>query len=129
MTPIIVLGVPIVDTAVAIIRRTLSGKKFYEADNMHLHHRLLAMGFTHRGAVLVVYGIAMFFSFVSLLLNISSRLGGSCSCWESALLLEVFIEGLEIWGPKRTPLFKLLAFIGNSDYCQAVVAKHRQKEK
>lgn len=43
--------------------------------------------------------------------------------------LEVFIEGLEIWGPKRTPLFKLLAFIGNSDYRQAVVAKHRQKKK
>ena len=129
VTPIIVLGVPIVDTTVAIIRRTLSGQKFYEADNMHLHHRLLAMGFTHRGAVLVVYGIAMFFSLVSLLLNVSSRLGGILLMIGVAFALEIFIEGLEIWGPKRTPLFRLLAFIGNSDYRQEVVAKYRRKKK
>ncbi|BAQ25125.1 rhamnose-glucose polysaccharide biosynthesis protein RgpB [Streptococcus troglodytae] len=129
VTPIIVLGVPIVDTTVAIIRRTLSGQKFYEADNMHLHHRLLAMGFTHRGAVLVVYGIAMFFSLVSLLLNVSSRLGGILLMIGVAFALEIFIEGLEFWGPKRTPLFKLLAFIGNSDYRQEVVAKYRRKKK
>ena len=43
---------------------------------MHLHHRLLAMGFTHRGAVLVVYAIAILFSLIALLLNVSSRLGG-----------------------------------------------------
>lgn len=61
VTPVIILGVPIMDTIVAIIRRSLSGKKFYEPDKMHLHHRLLSMGFTHRGAVLVVYGIAMLF--------------------------------------------------------------------
>ena len=128
VTPIIVLGVPIVDTTVAIIRRTLSGQKFYEAD-MHLHHRLLAMGFTHRGAVLVVYGIAMFFSLVSLLLNVSSRLGGILLMIGVAFALEIFIEGLEIWGPKRTPLFRLLAFIGNSDYRQEVVAKYRRKKK
>ena len=128
VTPIIVLGVPIVDTTVAIIRRTLSGQKFYEA-NMHLHHRLLAMGFTHRGAVLVVYGIAMFFSLVSLLLNVSSRLGGILLMIGVAFALEIFIEGLEIWGPKRTPLFRLLAFIGNSDYRQEVVAKYRRKKK
>ena len=72
---------------------------------MHLHHRLLAMGFTHRGAVLVVYGIAMFFSLVSLLLNVSSRLGGILLMIGVAFALEIFIEGLEIWGPKRTPLF------------------------
>ncbi|EHJ51548.1 glycosyl transferase N-acetylglucosaminyltransferase RgpG [Streptococcus macacae NCTC 11558] len=129
VTPIIVLGVPIVDTAVAIIRRTLSGKKFYEPDNMHLHHRLLALGFTHRGAVLVVYGIAMFFSLVSLLLNVSSRLGGILLMAGVAFALEIFIESLEIWGPKRTPLFKLLAFIGNSDYRQEVITKYRKKNK
>ena len=36
---------------------------------MHLHHRLLAMGFTHRGAVLVVYAIAILFSLIALLLK------------------------------------------------------------
>lgn len=129
VTPIIVLGVPIVDTTVAIIRRTLSGKKFYEPDNMHLHHRLLAMGFTHRGAVLMVYGIAMFFSLVSLLLNISSRLGGVLLMLGVGFALEIFIEGIEIWGPKRTPLLNTLKFIGNSDYRQSVVNKRKNRMK
>ena len=61
----------------AIIRRTLSGQKFYKPDRNHLHHRLLSLGLTHRGTVLVIYGISMIFSLISLLLNISSRIGVS----------------------------------------------------
>ncbi|EHI69066.1 glycosyltransferase family 4 protein [Streptococcus ictaluri] len=128
VTPVIILGVPIMDTIVAIIRRSLSGKKFYEPDKMHLHHRLLSMGFTHRGAVLVVYGIAMLFSLISLLLNVSSRVGGVLLMLGLIFALEVFIEGLEIWGEKRTPLFNLLKVIGNSDYRQLTLFKWKQKK-
>lgn len=127
VTPVIILGVPIMDTIVAIIRRSLSGQKFYEPDKMHLHHRLLSMGFTHRGAVLVVYGITMLFSLISLLLNVSSRIGGVLLMLGLLFGLEVFIEGLEIWGEKRTPLFNLLKFIGNSDYRQAMLLKWKEK--
>lgn len=128
VTPVIILGVPIMDTIVAIIRRSLSGKKFYEPDKMHLHHRLLSMGFTHRGAVLVVYGIAMLFSLISLLLNVSSRIGGVLLILGLLFALEVFIEGIEIWGEKRTPLFNLLKFIGNSDYRQTTLSKWKQRK-
>ncbi|WP_326625023.1 MraY family glycosyltransferase [Streptococcus pyogenes] len=128
VTPVIILGVPIMDTIVAIIRRSLSGQKFYEPDKMHLHHRLLSMGFTHRGAVLVVYGITMLFSLISLLLNVSSRIGGVFLMLGLLFGLEVFIEGLEIWGEKRTPLFNLLKFIGNSDYRQAMLLKWKEKK-
>ena len=55
VTPMIILGVPITDTFLAIIRRTLSGQKFYTPDKHHLHHRLLSLGLTHRGTVLVIY--------------------------------------------------------------------------
>ncbi|WP_019790289.1 glycosyltransferase family 4 protein, partial [Streptococcus sobrinus] len=119
ITPVIILGVPILDTFVAIIRRKLSGRPATEADKMHLHHRLLAMGFTHRGAVLVVYGIAMVFSLTSLLLNVSSRLGGVLLMVGLLFTAEVLIEGLQIWGVGRTPLFDCLKFIGNSSYRQA----------
>ncbi|HEL0246820.1 TPA: undecaprenyl/decaprenyl-phosphate alpha-N-acetylglucosaminyl 1-phosphate transferase [Streptococcus equi subsp. zooepidemicus] len=128
VTPVIILGVPIMDTIVAIIRRSLSGKKFYEPDKMHLHHRLLSMGFTHRGAVLVVYSIAMLFSLISLLLNVSSRIGGVLLILGLLFALEVFIEGIEIWGEKRTPLFNLLKFIGNSDYRPTTLSKWKQKK-
>ena len=129
ITPAIILGVPILDTTVAIIRRKLSGRPATEADKMHLHHRLLAMGFTHRGAVLVVYGIAILFSLIALLLNVSSRVGGMLLIIGLAFALEVFIEGLEIWGVGRTPLFNTLKFIGNSDYRQAVMLQWKQRRK
>ena len=129
LSPVIILGVPIVDTVVAIVRRKLSGRPAMEADKMHLHHRLLAMGFTHRGAVLVVYAIAILFSLIALLLNVSSRLGGILLLLSLILGMEILIEGLEIWGVGRTPLFNLLKFIGNSDYRQAIMLKWKQGRK
>ena len=45
------------------------------------------------------------FSLIALLLNVSSRLGGVLLMVGVAFALEVFIEGLEIWGVGRTPLF------------------------
>ena len=116
-------------TAVAIVRRKLSGRPAMEADKMHLHHRLLAMGFTHRGAVLVVYAIAILFSLIALLLNVSSRLGGILLLLSLILGMEILIEGLEIWGVGRTPLFNFLKFIGNSDYRQATMLKWKQGRK
>ncbi|WP_443031055.1 glycosyltransferase family 4 protein [Streptococcus sp. DD12] len=127
ITPVIILGVPVIDTAFAILRRKLSGRKISEADNRHLHHRLLAMGFTHRGAVLVVYGISIFFSLVSLLLNVSSRVGGVLLVIGLVIMVELFIEQVEIMGPNRTPLLSCLKFIGNSSYRQEVVAKWKAK--
>ncbi|AWN20049.1 glycosyltransferase family 4 protein [Streptococcus sobrinus] len=129
ITPVIILGVPILDTFVAIIRRKLSGRPATEADKMHLHHRLLAMGFTHRGAVLVVYGITMVFSLTSLLLNVSSRLGGVLLMVGLLFTAEVLIEGLQIWSVGRTPLFDCLKFIGNSSYRQAVLDEWKRKFK
>ncbi len=129
VTPVIILGVPIMDTLVAIIRRSLSGQKFYEPDKMHLHHRLLSMGFTHRGAVLVIYGIAMLFSLISLLLNVSSRIGGLLLMFGLLFGLEVFIEGLEIWGEKRTPLFNFLKFLGNNDFRHKQLKKWENRKK
>ena len=51
ITPMVILGVPITDTVYAIIRRLLNKKPISSADKMHLHHRLLSLGFTHKGAV------------------------------------------------------------------------------
>ena len=96
---------------------------------MHWHHRLLAMGFSHEGAVLVVYGIAIVFSLIALLLNISSRLGGVLLIAGLLFALEVLIEGLEIWGEHRTPLFNTLKFIGNKSYRQARLQKWQNQKK
>ncbi|EAX47438.1 glycosyl transferase, family 4 [Thermosinus carboxydivorans Nor1] len=58
VVPIVALGLPIMDTAFAIIRRYSSGQPIFKPDKGHLHHRLLAMGLTQRQAVLLMYVIS-----------------------------------------------------------------------
>jgi UDP-GlcNAc:undecaprenyl-phosphate GlcNAc-1-phosphate transferase len=55
LVPILALGVPIADTAWAIIRRTRSGRPIYLPDRGHLHHRLLDRGLTQRQTVFLLY--------------------------------------------------------------------------
>lgn len=66
LVPIIILGVPILDTLFAILRRTLKGKPIFEADKEHLHHQFLKMNFSQRGTVLVIYAIDLLFSLASI---------------------------------------------------------------
>lgn len=56
--PIFALGLPILDTMFAIIRRYIGGNPIFKPDRGHLHHRLLDLGFTQRQAVLLMYVIS-----------------------------------------------------------------------
>jgi UDP-GlcNAc:undecaprenyl-phosphate GlcNAc-1-phosphate transferase len=68
LVPILILGLPIFDTAFVIIRRFMSGRPIYKADNSHLHHRLLARGFTQRQTVLILYVVSLSLSAVAIFL-------------------------------------------------------------
>jgi UDP-GlcNAc:undecaprenyl-phosphate GlcNAc-1-phosphate transferase len=59
IVPVLVLGVPVADTLLAVFRRTLSGKALFSADRGHIHHRLIARGLSHRRAVIVLYLVCM----------------------------------------------------------------------
>lgn len=63
--PVLVLGVPVFDTAFAMIRRYISGKKIFDADKGHLHHRLLALGLTQRQTVFILYAISLIFGILA----------------------------------------------------------------
>ena len=59
--PVIVLGLPIFDVLFAIIRRIAKGKSIkavFKPDKGHLHHKLVAKGFTQKQAVLILYGLS-----------------------------------------------------------------------
>ena len=56
--PVLVLGHPIFDTLMAIIRRTLRHQSIGTADKEHLHHRILRAGFGQRRAVLLMYSLS-----------------------------------------------------------------------
>lgn len=54
----LVLGLPMLDTSAALIRRALSGRSIFLADTEHFHHRLLRLGLSRRRAVLILYAAA-----------------------------------------------------------------------
>ena len=58
--PILLLMLPIIDTLSAILRRTLKGMKFMEADKSHIHH-LLMRQFGHRNTVIIMCGLTALF--------------------------------------------------------------------
>ena len=62
LVPILALGLPIVDTLFSMLRRILERRSVFSPDRGHIHHRLLEMGFTHRRAVLVLYGVSIVFT-------------------------------------------------------------------
>ncbi len=70
LVPLIVLGLPILDTAVAIVRRALSGKSITEADRGHFHHQLIfRYGLNVRQAVLLIYAVCVLLGAAALALS------------------------------------------------------------
>jgi UDP-GlcNAc:undecaprenyl-phosphate/decaprenyl-phosphate GlcNAc-1-phosphate transferase len=59
------LALPILDVSLAILRRGMKGLPFFRPDRKHIHHRLVASGFSHRRTVLTLYGLSLLFSFMA----------------------------------------------------------------
>jgi UDP-GlcNAc:undecaprenyl-phosphate GlcNAc-1-phosphate transferase len=53
--PMLLLALPILDTLSVIVQRIGEGRSPFSADKNHIHHKLLAMGFVHHEAVMVIY--------------------------------------------------------------------------
>jgi len=75
------------DTAWAILRRASRGKKIFEADKKHLHHRLLHMGLSHRNTVLIIYGIDVALGICALFLQSL----GNVASWVVLLLIAALL--------------------------------------
>ena len=56
LVPIIAAGVPILDTAIAIIRRKRAHQPIDSADRGHIHHRLLQAGYSQKATVYIMWG-------------------------------------------------------------------------
>lgn len=88
--PILILGLPILDTAVAFVRRTLGARGGEKSespsplsrlrlamapDRKHIHHRLLGFGFSHRQVALLLYAVSALLSAVAMLSLFANRRG------------------------------------------------------
>lgn len=129
ITPMLILGVPITDTVYAMIRRKFNKQKISSADKMHLHHRLLSLGFTHRGTVLTIYALAMVFSFIALLMNYASNTAIILLIISTGFGIELFIELIGLVGENRQPLMCALKFLGNRRFRQKVLKARADKRK
>jgi UDP-GlcNAc:undecaprenyl-phosphate GlcNAc-1-phosphate transferase len=67
--PALAFGLPVVDTAVTMTRRLISGKPLFEGDNEHIHHMLLARGWSQRQVALVLYAVCATFGLLALIFS------------------------------------------------------------
>lgn len=84
--PLLLLGLPILDTLTVMVRRIRSGRSPFSPDKTHIHHRLMEHGFTHAeavGTIYIVQGVflscALFFRYASDLVVIGTYLSISAS--------------------------------------------------
>ena len=93
IAPIIILGLPILDTVWAVIRRavkTRSIKGIFKADKGHIHHRLMQKGFTQKQSVLILYIIAVTFGMVAIILLDSG-------IWKALAFIAILVIMVFIW--------------------------------
>lgn len=67
--PMIALGISLLDTGLAFLRRIIQKKHPFRADQQHIHHRLLRLGLSQRQVVLIIYYCSILFGLTSYLLS------------------------------------------------------------
>lgn len=105
--PVIMLGVPISDTFFAIVRRIRNGQKWSDPDKSHLHHRLIDVGFSHRQAVLIIYGIAAMFGLAAIIFSMAKLWGAILLITVILVAIELFVEVIGLAGKNYRPLINL----------------------
>lgn len=93
VVPIIALGVPIIDTALAIIRRGVRGLPIFRADREHIHHRMMDMGVSPRRIVLGLYAVCILLGTTGLVVFFRQGKG-----LELALGLVFLLAIAAVWG-------------------------------
>ncbi|GIP40969.1 putative undecaprenyl-phosphate N-acetylglucosaminyl 1-phosphate transferase [Paenibacillus sp. J31TS4] len=108
LVPIAILGVPLGDTFIAIVRRKLHRKPIFTADKGHLHHCLMSLGFSMKKTVLIIYGIATLFGICAVLLSQTSQWGTIVVTVIILLIMEVGAEAIGIISKSRKPVLQFI---------------------
>ena len=99
IVPILALGLPILDTTFAIVRRARNHRPIFKPDKGHLHHRLLAHGFTQKQAVLLMYVVSALFGLCALALTAVSM--------QAALLIILIVAAAVFIGARKLGILRL----------------------
>ena len=134
--PLLILAVPILDTGFALFRRFLKGIPFYSADKDHLHHRLIARGFSATQAMLALVGFSTLFGVIALMAyRITNFLGFSFLLGLSLAYILLYWLGYEVI---RSPLSTIIEqtdhrkrrnlFLSLSEQIEEIFAKDPDSE-
>jgi UDP-GlcNAc:undecaprenyl-phosphate GlcNAc-1-phosphate transferase len=103
LVPVIALGLPIMDTLLAIGRRALRGRPMFSADKEHIHHRMMSrLAFSHRKAVLSLYCISCVFAAAALALQNANSGQGALVLVAVASVVVVLVRTLGYLQPGAT---------------------------
>lgn len=97
-TAMLVLGLPIIDTLWAVVRRLARGRSPFSADRGHIHYLLLDSGLTQWQAVLVIYGFSIVFGIIALVASSAQKL---IAFGFLVLILSILIMGLTLLSRRR----------------------------
>lgn len=87
--PLLAFGVPVLDTSLALLRRFLSKRPLFQGDREHIHHKLLALGWSQRRVALVLYAVCALFGLQAMLFTQVGTVGRITGLW-------LFIVGVAI---------------------------------
>ena len=107
--PVLVLLVPIFDTTLVTIVRVLSGRKASVGGRDHASHRLVLMGFSERGTVLFLYGIAVFSGIAALFVNQNDTITSPAVIIPvclAILLMGIYLAQLRVYPEKEFSLLR-----------------------
>jgi UDP-GlcNAc:undecaprenyl-phosphate GlcNAc-1-phosphate transferase len=69
LLPLVAMGLPIVDSVFAFVRRVFRGKPVFSGDTEHIHHRLLRVGLSPRGALVLLYYVCAYLGVMAVVLS------------------------------------------------------------
>jgi UDP-GlcNAc:undecaprenyl-phosphate GlcNAc-1-phosphate transferase len=93
LIPVFVMGLPIIDTSVAVVSRVLRGVSIFQGGRDHLSHRLISLGFNRRTTAYSLWGLSALLSSLTFLIsNVSKDAALGVS-----LLGVLFMGFLVIW--------------------------------
>ena len=94
LVPIIAMGLPILDTTLAFLRRILRHQSIFMADKQHIHHFLLSLGFNQRKTVLILYSISISFTILAMIMIFNENINTFLIVLVFAIIVFVIIKKL-----------------------------------
>ena len=88
--PILILGLPILDTLFAMVRRILRGRSPFDGDREHVHHLLLDLGLSQRRSVLLLWALCAAFALAGLIVTATANFDTAIALVSLLVVLAVF---------------------------------------